>query len=194
MPVVIPNNHAIVTQYWTLSGRANPYAVVYGVENDGGDDADILAADQRGIWLTTMSPANQLRVGYSLAGCRVLLRTTGGVLLTGEVDTVTAGTASVANAPPPNVAILVTKRTGLAGPTHRGRFYLPAGLANEGEIDQAGIISDATLQTRANSLLAAFTSSVTPLVILHSTAEAPTPVTSLLVRSLLATQRRRMRS
>lgn len=105
---------------------------------------------------------------------------------------------------PPNVALLVKKNTSLGGRRGRGRLYMPwvlqeAGANDIGTIDGASL---AARQANATAMLASLTSEPvtgieTPMVLLHDSSGAgveppPTVVTSLLVDSRVATQRRRM--
>jgi hypothetical protein len=105
---------------------------------------------------------------------------------------------------PPNVAVLIKKRTALGGRRGRGRMYFPWFLG-EGDADERGSISaavQANLSAACENFrlaIAAASGAVpgTPMVLLHSTAPlgpavAPTPVIALVVDPLVATQRRRL--
>ena len=92
------------------------------------------------------------------------------------------------------VAILVKKVTGFAGRAFAGRFYVP-GL-EEGNVDADNLIAGAVLtnmQTSADDFLSAIEGNVGTMVIDHAAAIDSTPVVSLLVDQLVATQRRRLR-
>lgn len=133
-----------------------------------------------------------MAVGYTLTENRVLWRDSGGVLRLGLSNGTTVGTRAGSNAPPSNCSLLFSKRSGVAGRQNRGRMYMPPCLLAESNINQDGSFPLTNLQTSADAFLENFSPDL-PMVILHTGAQAPTPVTSLVVRSVLATQRRRMR-
>lgn len=102
---------------------------------------------------------------------------------------------------PQNCALLVKKQTALGGKQHRGRFFLPGMLTEEG-VNNIGVIDAGdrgSYQTHANTMLATMNASLTllPMVILHNSTPTPvpdpTPVTSLFVDNVISTQRRRLR-
>jgi hypothetical protein len=100
-------------------------------------------------------------------------------------------------APPQNCALLVRKRTALGGRRGRGRMYLPPFPLAEGGIDHAGKVDPALVSAWTASSQQAFNEGVSP-VLLHATSPKsptppPTPITSFLVDSMIATQRRRLR-
>jgi hypothetical protein len=112
--------------------------------------------------------------------------------------------AEAAQMLPPNVALLVKKNTALGGRRGRGRMYMPW-VTQDGASNDVGTLDGASLaarQTAADEMLASLASEPvtaieTPMVLLHDSSGAgveppPTPVTSLLVDSRVATQRRRM--
>lgn len=124
------------------------------------------------------------------------------------------GTAAVQTVPP-NVALLVRKLSGLGGRRGRGRMYVP-GLG-ESSVDTGGTIVGGTVsgwQTIFDAIFNGLESQDTPMVLLHDPpghwilnsngqprfvadvgedAPAPTTVTSLVVESRVASQRRRNR-
>lgn len=101
---------------------------------------------------------------------------------------------------PQNNACLIRKRTALGGRKNRGRMYVPYVLP-EGNVDNSGIIAGTrvtAIQTAADDfqddLLAGDPGPSIPMVVLHSVStDTPTPITTLEVDNLLATQRRRLR-
>lgn len=99
----------------------------------------------------------------------------------------------------PNTAILVKKQSALRGREHAGRSYLPGGYLDEGDVDEAGVISDAAVIAMQDNIAAVFSdldasTHVGAFVILHtSELTAPDNVVLYKVESLAATQRRRMR-
>jgi hypothetical protein len=134
---------------------------------------------------------------YSLESCVAAFGTSTGDLVAQFVSH-TQGTVS--DSPiTSNCALLVRKNTALGGRRNRGRFFAPPSLLNEGAVDPSGNISSGplaslqTLWTNFFNLLA--TADLEPQLFHQgSSPPAPTPVTSFTVDSLIATQRRRMRS
>jgi hypothetical protein len=102
---------------------------------------------------------------------------------------------------PQNTAYLVKKRSGIAGRKFQGRLYLPG--VRETVTSSGGIVDPAWLavvQSSMNNWLAAIENvvGVIRMVILHTAPVIgpvlnPTPVTSLEVDRLVATQRQRLR-
>jgi len=112
--------------------------------------------------------------------------------------TVPGGQGSIISLPP-NVAVLVNKRTNIGGRRGRGRMFLPFYVSTT-DVDQGGTI----LTNRLDVITAAVTvfhdelaNVGMPMVLLHSpgvsTIKDPTPVTSLDVDTRVSTQRRRLR-
>jgi len=128
---------------------------------------------------------------------RVSLGTDGSEDIVGEIamNSICDG---VFAAPPPNVAVLVHKRSTRGGRRGRGRLFLPWAMS-EGDVDEVGNLATARvtqLQNLCNSFLAGLQSQDVPMVILHNPGKtamgAPNVVTSLTVDRLIATQRRRL--
>lgn len=115
---------------------------------------------------------------------------------------------TTAEFPPPTVAVLAKKITGLGGRKNRGRFYLPwsadeAAVAESGQID-SGQVGD--LQTAFTAFLADLVTADLQMVIANRTISIDpdtlkpyvsaytmgADVTQLLCENYVATQRRRM--
>lgn len=105
---------------------------------------------------------------------------------------------------PQNCALLIRKRTDLAGKRGRGRLYLPG--IEEGLVTSAGVVSPAAVASFQTQVDAWYTDLTTtgggfepnPPVVLHRSegigAEpAPTPITVFVVDGVIATQRQRLR-
>lgn len=98
-----------------------------------------------------------------------------------------------------NCALLVKKQTALGGRRNRGRFFAPPSFLNEGAVDASGNISSgplASIQTMWTNFFNALATADLEPQLFHqgAGAPAPTPITGFQVDSLIATQRRRMRS
>ncbi len=109
--------------------------------------------------------------------------------------------------PPPNVAVLVKKKTGFGGRKNRGRIYLPWSVS-ESNINEVGVIDAAGMATVTNALAAfkAISPNLTQ-VIANRVYDLPwdnparqliavnigKEVLSMVVDPIVATQRRRVR-
>jgi hypothetical protein len=119
----------------------------------------------------------------------------------GDLVGISASTApggSGGSSVPPNVSVLVHKRSGMGGRRGRGRMYLPWWL-QIADCDEKGAISPTSIgfmQTTVNTFLAALTTNSVPMVLLHNPGRSPsgppTPVTNLTVDATVGTQRRRL--
>jgi len=106
---------------------------------------------------------------------------------------------------PQNCALLVHKRTSVAGRRGRGRCYIPG--PEEGQVSAAGVVLNVVVadwQDHLDAWLAAIVASanIATAVVLHSTTltipdpdDLPSPytITNLVMDSTIATQRRRLR-
>lgn len=108
--------------------------------------------------------------------------------------------------PPPQIAVLIKKSTGVGGRQNRGRMYLPYSLQEDG-VNETGTILGSlltTLQTAWTAFLAGLQSDGYGMVLANRHFNTPLPphyvtsvtgsgdVTSLTVEQLCATQRRRL--
>lgn len=98
--------------------------------------------------------------------------------------------------PPPNVTLLVRKTTGLRGRANRGRNYWPGLLTetdvfNTGAIDPTKVESIQTILEGIGEIL--YTAGYFGCILHSNPALDPTPITSIVVESKVATQRRRLR-
>ena len=109
---------------------------------------------------------------------------------------------------PPNVAVLIKKSTALGGKHNRGRTYIPF-LVDVSHVSENGTIDTGTLntiQTAVTAFFNALTAASIPMCIANKVFNVPLPphfvtsvntgplVTSYVVETLVATQRRRLRS
>lgn len=186
----IPENFAHVQHFFEGTGVPTGAAVTYGVENQAffttADLAEELHAEFATFITARMSSAVSLRTTRVKEGPNDL-----GPFaeFTDVVPGTDAGTAT-----PPNTCMLLEKRTNLGGRQGQGRMFLP-GL-DEGDVDAGGLLAAAkvdAMNSGAATWLAALDAQGTPMVLLHSTLLAPTPVTSLVCDVRAATQRRRLR-
>lgn len=202
--VVIPDEHLLVAFHHEQASVPDEMICTIGLDCN---DAAPLLAD---LELVADAWADEivtplLSVDQSLV--RVTFSNADGVLH--SIDRSDAGTEALAMSPVSN-AVIVEKRSSLAGRRNRGRLYLPAVI--ETEVGSNGVIST-TLRDGVNLDFANFLAAVEAiagatyeLVILHSkgwdggvepadpgNAPVPTLITSFYARSLIGTQRRRLR-
>lgn len=119
-------------------------------------------------------------------------------------NTSTLGSLTFASTPP-NVALLATKITTRGGRRGRGRMFIPWAIAVS-FVDELGNVSSSAapaIQTCLDTFLAQLTTKNVPMVILHrpsapgvghpTTPGPPNVVTQLVLSTVIATQRRRLR-
>lgn len=194
--VATPPGFGDVSVKLTLTGFNRSAYITFGIDPTG-TDPDLVAQ----ACYTSLAGAgalfSQLDSNVMIAETRVRLGTDGGEDLLGTHVTTTTGGRSGASVPP-NVSLLVHKRTARGGRRGRGRWYIPwllltTQVAEDGTLN-AGVIGP--LQTAMNTTLTALTTNNVPMCVLHepgTTAEgAPNVVTSLTVSNIVATQRRRL--
>lgn len=190
----IPPGFGEVTVEMTIPGDAGPAYTVIGVDNSVlGSASDLDLAFQA---ILANGPGFQGLLPNTVTISKIIARYSPslGVVEISESNPNIVGFDGSAP-PPPQVATLFQKISGLAGRKNRGRMYLPA--IQEGSIDGGGFYSGpalSALQSRSDTFLSDCAGSSVPMVILHtSPADTPTPVVSLNAQSKVATQRRRLR-
>jgi hypothetical protein len=188
--VIIPLGYAHVQHFFGGTGLPNGAAVTYGIAGFGAssayDAALQLHLDFGTNWLPQLSNTARLektRVKY-------------GPNATGPfaeyAENIVGGTSGTQM--PPNVALLVEKKTAVGGKSGAGRLYIPG--IPEAVAGADGAIAPANMtafQTVANAWLADIETTFTGMVLLHSASSDPTAVTNLVIDPLAATQRRRLR-
>lgn len=186
----IPSGFAQVTLGFAGNGLANPAACVFGVDQGGGATPEDVAETIFDLFVGTILP--NLNDDVELVSSLVKFgpNTTGpSAEFTGSEAGGAAGSGGVSN-----TAYLVRKNSGLGGREGRGRMYLPG--VTEVDVGSDGLVDPillGALQTDVTNFGAGLTLGGFPMVILHNSATTPTPVTTLVVQSRVATQRRRLR-
>lgn len=202
MPL-IPDRFAQFTSYVQGPSLQTDCAITIGVHRQaltGTIDATTqeMFDKVRSAWQTFWSSA--LGQGYSVTGYKMVGRENGNLY---QLEA-TSSIVGASNNPicPPQVSLLVKKRTEEAGREHRGRMYIPGvlertGVNGDGRLPAADV---AAYQTRFNTLLSSINATFpgtgaqpVAAVILHSSLLQPTRITALTVDPLTATQRRRVR-
>lgn len=183
-----------------------PWYNVFGVETDlSVDSAQEVVDHVAGIWYNAWDQA--LNAGAQFTNVIGRFGQDGGPDQVVETLVPPVRGTNVSNSLPQNCALLVRKQTSLGGRAGRGRLFMP-GVLQEAEVSDMGIVSTAlkaALQANANAALTGLatadpvTGATSPMVLLHGPnsvtglTPAPTPVDALVVDSVIATQRRRLR-
>lgn len=155
-------------------------------------DPQLLAETHHGFFVTNVLPYLNVNTTLTGAKCKFGPNDVGAF---GEHFESVAG-STTGEALPPNVALLVKKRTALGGKRNRGRLYIPG--IDEDTVDTAGVIDPTALvamQADVTAWLADMVTNSTGMRILHTEppGEPTIAVTSLVLDGRAATQRRRLR-
>lgn len=190
MPVVIPSGFCQATVNFGGNGLAFPGAVVLGFDQGGGADPDDVAETIYDTWASTILTLQTSAITLESVLVKFGPNTTGP---SGEHTGAEVGGLS-GQGSPSNCAYLVRKNTALGGRRGRGRMYIPGCLETSVGSDGAILEPDlANIQDQVTAFGAALVLAGLPMVVLHSDATTPTPVTTLVVQAVIATQRRRLR-
>lgn len=201
MGVIVPEGFALGNIVISRTGRANPYTCTIGLSSgtltDPQDFADALdaAVTTLNSWFPTGGEGGWSSV-YAYEGVNISYMTPSGPIVAAAGSR--AQGTNVLSPLPPNCSLLYRKRTPFGGRHGRGRMFFPPIYIAESNVDSNGTIDGAQispLQARATAFIAACaTNSITP-VLLHSEVNPlPYEITSMTIETLIATQRRRMRS
>jgi|SRR5687767_5042707 len=190
----IPPGHGIIRWEMTDISNNHEYLCQMGVVLAAADPLEV-QGDAGQAWQDYIAPF----VGQECTNgvCRLLVGTSdpsepityGGVIYVPG--------SSTADTAPPNVALLMKKRTGQGGRRNTGRMFVPK--PTEAGIDEAGRLSSgqfAAWEVACSDFYDALVAipGVQDLVILHRlVTEAPTVITSLEGQQLVASQRKRLR-
>lgn len=189
MPIV-PVGFGQMVHSYELPGDAEPMVITYGLDLTGPSDPQDIVNDIDLVWKVELDDI--LSEDYTMIGSTLYVGFPGNTTVP-FTSTGSSQPGQLSGALPQNNAILVQKRSGLAGRHNRGRFYLPGVQA--AAITSLGAMSGATLtawQDILDSFLAGV-EAIQPMVILHANEDTPTPVTALVVQQTIATQRQRLR-
>jgi hypothetical protein len=195
MSLRIPVGFAEASLQFTFLGSTKLMISSLGIDLTTGFGADQTNTDNI---LNTMKDALEvpLSADWNVAPFKVVYGQDGADVTFFGTGTTDAGDAAGAALPPGN-AVLVRKVTLLGGRRNQGRMFIPG--VREGNTTVAGTLSGgeqtawqtavSAMQTNLVALAA-----VDAIVLLHNEAPFdPTPIASLIVQSLTATQRRRLR-
>lgn len=203
MTIVIPAGFGQCTYELKATGDPQPWNLVTGFEATNEGTGAAYALTLLDAFVSHVLP--QIHDSVVLTGAKLSLGQSGGA------DPIVSFFNSGENGDtggdmlPQNSAVLVSKNTAFGGRKNRGRMFIPL-MAESSQVDNVGNIAT----TKVNFLQSGFTAFLdklsgpsviggiaAPMVILHNDTGAstpdPTPVTSLTVKSVIATQRRRLR-
>jgi len=191
--MTLPDNYGIATFKFEITASGSQSVVTMGFHNTPLDDASTIADTLGAVWDAEMT-GSLLCNTYTFVSCYVLL-SIGGVEQSGESPVGTVG-SNTSDPSTPATAVGVKKVTSYAGKKYRGRMYLPAGYVSENHVGADGNIGStevSALQGAMDNVLAGFSANSYPAYLLHTDATAPTPISSLIVRNHVRTQRRRQK-
>ncbi len=199
MPTVVPEDFARVIHSLQWLNDPEPMAVTYGVKVIPTAAPNAVAQEAHEAFALVMT---EISVEVSLQSTDVLIQDTAPPApeIVGTYANVVNGAAGGAVIPQ-NSAYLVHKRTGFAGRVGRGRMFLPG--VGETVVDNTGNVSAGKL-TGLNAQLALFLAelndgpNILEMSLLHNSPGAgallpPYAITSLVMDTRIATQRRRLR-
>ena len=204
MPLIIPPGYGQAVYTMQLTGDSEPMVVTcgHGLAFWGGDFQSAVNRLQQDF-VANIGPI--MPSSYLLDFTTLYAGDDSGTPTVWESEAAgTPGGASSSNTLPQNCALLVSKRTGLAGRRGRGRLYLPgqpeAGWNELGDVQGTW---GTNTQDAFDAWMADLTSTgpgfePNPPYILHrsegaGTEPAPTEITAMICSSKLATQRKRLR-
>lgn len=189
--MIIPVGYAQINHFFVADAAPRGAQVVYGVDNTGSSlSAAAVASAAHDAFVATCLTlmTNEIQIGSTKA--KLGPNATG---LEAVFTDIVNGTRAQPNVTP-QVTLLAQKNTALGGRKQRGRMFLPG--AAEEDVNAAGLVSTAALgswNTTLTDFLAALVTNAIPMVLLHTDATAPSPVTSMVLSELASTQRRRLR-
>ena len=203
--LIIPEGFGNAVLSYQVSGRSNPITVGLGYSPESSVDPTAHAnAIMTAMTLVgTPSAAARMTHDFTFVGVTCTYNDAGTMVGGASTEPAVTGTQVTDDFMIVNSTWLVQKRTGLVGKHYRGRFYFPFMDGSEGNANGNGVVNNALvvlMQSYWNTFFTALGDG-TPVIIpnlLHhepavGTAPVPTPISSFLVKSKLATQRRRLR-
>lgn len=191
-----PLGYSDVSCWVTIATSTRPSAFTFGVSS-----GEQTAAETHADVVASLQVASGIRTKLANTAAFSRVRVSTGT--DDDEDVVFDGAmnqpgSSIVETTPPNVALLVHKRTARGGRRGRGRLFMPWFL-NEAKVTSSGMVDPAeqvALQTPFNLWLADLASRGIPMVLLHQGGDTPPGppnlVTSLAIDPMISTQRRRL--
>lgn len=196
MTIHVPIGFMNVTYRFSLTGDLEPMTVAMGVSIDTLLDVTEVADEAFAAATESGMPfaAASMLAGWQFLGTTAALSDGAGSIIA-EHNEVVFGTIAAA-ALPNNCTHLVQKRTANGGRSQRGRMYPPAFHVGESSISQNGgfIETYPTIQALYTDWLARlYVGGLDPVLFHSAIDQTPTPITTLVLDTRIATQRRRLR-
>jgi hypothetical protein len=190
--LIIPPGFAHVKVFWTHGVTGRTFSNGYGVDLDSAldqTDVDNLSA------ALAVSYKPVLSTGSLYGGVHIQEGNDGAPLVWDSTTGTGAGSRSGTSFATPQVQFLINKKTALGGRKFRGHTFISE--VQEGDVGNDGIVLAATvtlLQTLANNVLSNLQAGdLNGMVVLHTDATVPTPVTSFVADGKASTLRARYR-
>jgi hypothetical protein len=197
MGIQLPVGGRQATFRWSLAGDPDEMVSTLGYVNSGATtiDFDAESAWNAATGTGSIAAAGNMFNAYTFVGVTAYEMTSGG-LLVGEFTSPVVGTGG-GNPLPSNCAVLVHKRTALGGRRGRGRMYLPPFTAGELDVGPSGVIDGpdyTAIQDELDVFYGLMVSNDLQPSLYHSDGGSGNIITSLVLDTRIATQRRRMRN
>lgn len=194
MALVIPPGFAQIAYRFALAGDAEEMISTVGIDLDGITGLPAGAATAAMDAFVLGYPAAAWSTDWTVRGCTAYIGQDGGPPAIVEHLTDVVGVTAM-DTPPQNCAVLIRKQTALGGRPGRGRMFLPPFACDEGNVAPNGML-DPDFRSDTQDNIDAWMGALSP-VLLHDSltpgSPAPTPITSFVVDTRIATQRRRLR-
>lgn len=199
MPLVHVDGTGQFSIVFSVAGTEGNSVVTCGF---GTDDTDEQAIADRIADTAQLTWARLLSSRCLMTEVKVLLRTGGETVSSSSFLNMPFPGVSPADLLPSNCAVLVQKRTALAGRKHRGRLYIPGICANSytlsGDQNTMETASHTELQTAFDLWFTSLTEGsgvpiILPAILHPSPTNTVTLIESFSVQARLATQRGRLR-
>lgn len=204
MALLIPVGFAHAVYEFRLTDDPEPIVTTMGHDLTGVSGGDYTEVANRLFNAFFDSFETTINNAYALTGVSLYVGQDGGPPAVFESTEAEAPFTLTGNALPQNCAVLMRKRTSLAGRRGRGRCYIPGIL--EASVDSKGLIAPASVdawQASADQWMDWLDgtepgSVAYPPVVLHRSEgigeePPPTPVLLFQIDEILATQRQRLR-
>lgn len=199
MGVIIPSDEYQAVYRWSMTGDNEEMVTTLGLRIDfvGSTQERVDELYGQATAGGSLAGPDTLLSGWTFVGVTMYWQNPlEGIVVAEHIEPIVGGAGADVSLPN-NCAFLVKKRTALAGPKNRGRFYLPPYHLSEGEVTRNGTLSStlyADVQGRLNGWYANITANQCTPVVQHSDGSGSIPITSFVLQTRIATQRRRMRN
>lgn len=203
MGIYLPMGYGLASIPFNVAGDSEEMVVTCGFDPDSALSYDEMAQEiQDQLFGQGIFNASSFSDEWTIGPVRIVYHAFNGPQ-EGLASGSRTGSLTDSETVPNNTAVLVQKRTARGGRPGRGRFYWPPFYPNEESITRTGVLAGAAVtgwQTAMTNWLSGCSSNGVPLFLLHSRLEngdppaiEPDEITSLVVQTVVATQRTRLR-